>query len=116
MADKGGSTMSSQSRWHRIRQAFGFEGYALFSKFQQIVISLHPLTEPPLPCVGNKHWLVDRSTNPHFTGRREVIERIVKSITSKDSANEQQRLVITGMGGQGKSELCLHVANEVRER
>lgn len=66
--------------------------------------------------VGNKHWLVDRATNPHFTGRREIIEKIVRTITSSDSANEQRRFVITGMGGQGKSEICLHVANEVRDR
>jgi primosomal protein N' len=66
--------------------------------------------------VENKHWLVNRSTNPHFTGRRGVIERIVKRLTSEDAANEQLRFVLTGMGGQGKSEVCLQVANEVRDR
>jgi nucleoside-triphosphatase THEP1 len=28
---------------------------------------------------------------------------------------EQKRLVITGMGGQGKSEICIKVANLMRD-
>lgn len=64
----------------------------------------------------NKHWLVSRSTNPYFTGRRGIINKIVKRLTSEDAANEQLRLVLTGMGGEGKSEICLHVANIVRDR
>lgn len=75
-----------------------------------------PLTGSSFGRVGNKHWLVDRPTNPHFTGRREVIDKIIKRITSEDANNEQRRFVLTGMGGQGKSEICLHVANEVRDR
>lgn len=79
-------------------------------------MSLHPLTEPPFCDVGNKHWLVNRPTNPHFIGRGELIDRVVKGINSEDESTEQRRVVLTGMGGQGKSEICLHVANEVRHR
>ncbi|KAK2608326.1 hypothetical protein N8I77_006944 [Diaporthe amygdali] len=64
----------------------------------------------------NKHWLVHRSTNPHFTGRRSVIDEIVVAISPEPIIDQQRRFVVTGMGGQGKSEICLHVANEVRDR
>jgi nucleoside-triphosphatase THEP1 len=33
-----------------------------------------------------------------------------------NSTKQQRRFVITGMGGQGKSEICLKVADLVRER
>lgn len=82
----------------------------------QVLIHYCPLTEFPFGGLGNKHWLVDRPINPHFTGRREVIDKIINRITSEDAKSEQRRFVLTGMGGQGKSEICLHVANEVRNR
>lgn len=81
-----------------------------------MIIDFFLLTGVPLGNIGNKHWLVDHPTNPHFTGRRKVIDSIVKRITSQDANNEQRRFVLTGLGGQGKSEICLHVANEVRDR
>lgn len=65
----------------------------------------------------NQHWIINRPTNPYFTGRTEVITEITNSIRralEDDSRLEQHRVVITGMGGQGKSEVCLHVANQVR--
>jgi nucleoside-triphosphatase THEP1 len=34
---------------------------------------------------------------------------------SSTTALHQKRFVLTGMGGQGKSEICLRVVNEVRE-
>ncbi|KAJ0108751.1 hypothetical protein J7T55_011242 [Diaporthe amygdali] len=64
----------------------------------------------------NKHWLVHRSTNPHFTGRHNIIDKIVRAISPEPTTDQQRRFVVTGMGGQGKSEICLHVANEVRDR
>lgn len=81
-----------------------------------MLIQLCPLTELPFLSVGNKHWLVNRSTNPYFTGRRGIIDTAIKRLTSEDASNEQRRFVLTGMGGQGKSEISLNVANEVRDR
>ncbi|KUL83171.1 hypothetical protein ZTR_10123 [Talaromyces verruculosus] len=64
------------------------------------------------------HWTVTRHPNRLFTGR-DVILRDLESIvrkTAKDhSRREQCSIVITGMGGQGKSELCLQLVNRVRQ-
>ncbi|RYP45994.1 hypothetical protein DL768_007744 [Monosporascus sp. mg162] len=64
---------------------------------------------------NNVHWLVPRSVNPMFTGRRDVVERIKKAI-APSTYHDQKRFVLTGLGGQGKSEVCLKVADELREK
>ncbi|PQE15930.1 Tetratricopeptide-like helical domain protein [Rutstroemia sp. NJR-2017a BVV2] len=66
---------------------------------------------------GNVHWRVPRTTNTIFTGRGELLYRIQKAIHSDSSSSpdKQKRFVITGLGGQGKSEICLQVASQMRE-
>lgn len=66
---------------------------------------------------GNVHWMVPRAVNTLFTGRIELLDRIQKALrgnrTSKPET--QRRFVITGLGGLGKSEVSLHVANSMQE-
>ncbi|KFY88696.1 hypothetical protein V500_06177 [Pseudogymnoascus sp. VKM F-4518 (FW-2643)] len=77
---------------------------------------------------GNKHWIVPRPVNNLFTGRTELLDRMKKalsvidtSLTDKQKADinispdKQKIFVITGLGGQGKSEICLKVASLMRE-
>lgn len=66
---------------------------------------------------GNKHWLVPRSVNRLFTGRSEIIDRIKGAIRDDGTqhADKQKVFVITGLGGMGKTEICLQVANTLRE-
>ncbi|KFZ13047.1 hypothetical protein V502_06789 [Pseudogymnoascus sp. VKM F-4520 (FW-2644)] len=66
---------------------------------------------------GNKHWLVPRKVNKLFTGRSEIINRIKVAIrdNSAQNAEKQKVFVITGLGGLGKSEICLQVATVLRE-
>ena len=64
----------------------------------------------------NVHWMVPRLVNSLFTGRSELIERIQSALRDRaPDTTEQKRLVITGIGGMGKSEVCLKVAQLVRE-
>ena len=72
-------------------------------------VDLQPETVP-----SNVHWCIPRSVNTLFTGRSEILRRIKSAITTGD-VNTQRRFVITGMGGQGKSEICLKIADQVRE-
>ena len=65
---------------------------------------------PPLPI-----WNVPHRRNPFFTGREEILRRIKSAITITRDVNMQRRFVITGIGGQGKSEICLKIADQVRE-
>ena len=66
---------------------------------------------------GNVHWILPRALNTLFTGRDELLLRIQKALryNHTSSPNKQKRFVITGLGGQGKSEICLKIANELRQ-
>jgi putative protein kinase ArgK-like GTPase of G3E family len=62
------------------------------------------------------HWMVPSPVNRLFTGRSELVERIHYTLRNIDpGTNKQKRLVITGIGGIGKSEVCLHVADIMRD-
>jgi len=61
------------------------------------------------------HWLVPRIVNPLFTGRGDIVKRIKEALMSSTTALDQKRFILMGMGGQGKSEVCLSVVNEVRD-
>ncbi|RDW57476.1 hypothetical protein BP6252_13736 [Coleophoma cylindrospora] len=67
----------------------------------------------------NEYWLVPRGVSSFFTGRSEVLQRLRTSLCpSLTSMNEsrQRRFVIIGVGGAGKSEVCLRFAKENRNR
>lgn len=66
---------------------------------------------------GNVHYLVPRAPNSLFTGRTELLQYIRRCLaSSKDDQIGLLRIfVITGMGGQGKSEICLKLAHDMRE-
>jgi tetratricopeptide (TPR) repeat protein len=63
----------------------------------------------------NVHWMVPRPLNDLFTGREELLSRMQKILLG-DQTKKQKRFVITGMGGQGKSEICLKFASQAREK
>lgn len=62
------------------------------------------------------HWKVPRTVNSLFTRRTALLVRIQAVLLSDaTSSNKQKRFVITGLGGQGKSEICLQVANLLKD-
>lgn len=67
---------------------------------------------------GNVHWMVPRAINSLFTGRSDLLSRIQKALQSKSIsvAQQQRRFVITGLGGQGKSEICLQIASLMKQQ
>ncbi|KAF2499993.1 hypothetical protein BU16DRAFT_233539 [Lophium mytilinum] len=81
-----------------------------------IVLERH-LPENQHESTGNKHWMVPRALNALFTGRKDLLERIQKSLRSSRPSDTHTRrtFVITGLGGLGKSEIALHVANLMRK-
>ncbi|KAK5069263.1 hypothetical protein LTR64_008443 [Lithohypha guttulata] len=65
----------------------------------------------------NVHWMVPRTANPLFTGRQELLQELED--TARDAVycpwdRDQCRIVISGMGEQGKSEVCLQLARRLR--
>jgi hypothetical protein len=67
--------------------------------------------------LAHVHWMVTRHANPLFTGRKDLLQEldgIVRDATKNASNQTQCRIVLSGMGGQGKSEICLQLANGLR--
>lgn len=64
----------------------------------------------------NIHWLVPRSASPFLIGRAKITSNVIGSISPilDETPACQKRFILTGIGGQGKSEICLNVVNQVR--
>ena len=67
---------------------------------------------------GNVHWMVPRAVNSLFTGRSDLLSRIQKALQNQSISvvHKQRRFVITGLGGQGKSEICLQIASLMKQQ
>ena len=63
--------------------------------------------------IAHVHWKVPRRINTLFTGRTKLLERVKDAMRSEKL--EQKVFIITGLGGVGKSEICLKIANEMRQ-
>jgi hypothetical protein len=61
------------------------------------------------------HWMVPRSINPFFTGRTDILDKLRQQLCESEIEG-QKRVIIWGMGGSGKSEVCLKFADENREK
>ncbi|MCJ1351862.1 MAG: hypothetical protein MMC33_001846 [Icmadophila ericetorum] len=77
------------------------------------------ISQPPLQSNDiNQYWTVRRTVNSLFTGREKNLN-IIKDALQPNKENsifrEQKRFVITGQGGHGKSEICLKIANAMRQ-
>jgi hypothetical protein len=68
----------------------------------------------------NIYWNVPRPTNPYFTGRRDILTELREKLCNNDEDEAtpklQKRFIIYGIGGSGKSEVCVKFAEENRER
>ncbi|KAI9677975.1 MAG: hypothetical protein M1822_008083 [Bathelium mastoideum] len=70
-----------------------------------------------MPLDRNMHFHIPRLLNPLFTGRTEVVQEMQDALNTRESLpGGQRRFVLTGLGGQGKSEICIKVANLVRQQ
>lgn len=78
--------------------------------------AIKDVTVPDARLTPSKLFLVPRSVHSLFTGREEVLEKIYGLLDSSQSAAQtrQRRMIITGLGGQGKSEICLKVAEQMQ--
>lgn len=74
--------------------------------------SLPGLRGNPKDISANMIWLVPCIVNSLFTGRVETITKIMNAISNSPCTQQQHRYIITGTGGQGKSEICLQIANK----
>jgi hypothetical protein len=75
------------------------------------------LPTKPEAQAGNVHWVVAKAETELFTGRAQLIDRMREVFHTPEGVEvtQQTRLVITGLGGQGKSEVCIKFASLVRK-
>ncbi|RMZ89045.1 hypothetical protein DV736_g3719, partial [Chaetothyriales sp. CBS 134916] len=91
------------------------------SNYQQIahdLLSILSENAHVLPKGDHTHWTVTRLLNPLFTGREDILQELDKTVRDAVyhcTPQSQCRIVITGMGGQGKSEICLQLADRLRQ-
>ncbi|RMZ91050.1 hypothetical protein DV736_g1719, partial [Chaetothyriales sp. CBS 134916] len=60
-----------------------------------------------------------QTKNPLFTGRDDILQAldsIIVDAVQYPQPEKQCRIVISGIGGEGKSEICLQLANRHRQR
>ena len=75
------------------------------------------LTETRLVTPNPVHWTIARPVNTLFTGREDILselECLVREALGDSLRHDPCTIVISGMGGQGKSELCLQLAHRLR--
>ena len=61
----------------------------------------------------NEHFKITSSLSSIFVGRQGLLRELVEFFTSKSES--QKRVIISGMGGIGKTQLAARVACELRE-
>ena len=61
--------------------------------------------------------MVPRASNPFYTGREELARRLAQHFSFDPSAppKKQRTFTIFGLGGTGKSEVCLKFAEDHRD-
>lgn len=68
--------------------------------------------------IGNEHYIVPRQVNPNFTGRKDIRQILIDSLTPgrRRRAGIQRRFVLYGMGGAGKTQIAVKFAEDCREK
>ena len=63
-------------------------------------------------------WIVPRSASRLYTGRRELGERLAQAFLLDPvmPSRHQRIFVIIGIGGTGKSQVCLKFAEDHRDQ
>ena len=64
--------------------------------------------------ITSVYYLVPNAVNAQFTGRTEICQRLGELVVTREYADLQQRFVLYGMGGSGKTQICLKFAEACR--
>ena len=67
----------------------------------------------------NKLYEIPHNVSPVFTGREDILQQLSESCLpprTQDNLRVQRRFVLYGLGGSGKTQVCLKFAQDHRER
>lgn len=63
----------------------------------------------------NQHYLVPHVLSPAYTGQGQVSKALEASLLSNDDPHPvQRRFVLFGLGGSGKTQICINYAQSHR--
>jgi hypothetical protein len=74
---------------------------------------------PQIPRFHNRYYEIPRNPSSAFTERNDVymgLQEACLPSNGPDSPPQQRRFVLYGLGGSGKTQLCLKFAEEHREK
>ncbi|TVY88975.1 Protein SERAC1 [Lachnellula willkommii] len=68
--------------------------------------------------VKNEFYIVPHTVNPHFTGRNDIRQQLNEGLIEDGYgiARDQQRFVLYGLGGSGKTQMCLKFVQDHRDK
>lgn len=66
--------------------------------------------------VASEHHMIPHSANPHFTGRTDIRQQMSDCLIFSMQEESQQRFLLYGIGGSGKTQICLKFAQEYRKK
>lgn len=84
--------------------------------YKAVITSIKRIQQGSEVEVKNEFYVVPHAASEHFTGRSEIRERLSDSLLSYRTSKAQQRFVLYGLGGSGKTQICLKFAEDNRER
>ncbi|CZR53779.1 uncharacterized protein PAC_03660 [Phialocephala subalpina] len=99
---------------HRDMCRFSSRENAIYKTTLRSIKRLHRgevLTRP-----RSEYFLVPDTVNPHFTGRLELCGRLEVCLLPSFLARFQQRFILYGLGGSGKTQMLLKFANVHRQK
>ncbi|KAH7370755.1 tetratricopeptide repeat domain protein [Rhexocercosporidium sp. MPI-PUGE-AT-0058] len=66
--------------------------------------------------VASEHYVIPHTANPHFTGRTDIRRQLSDCLVFSRQEEVQQRFLLYGIGGSGKTQICLKFAQEYRKK
>ena len=66
--------------------------------------------------IASVHYTIPHAANPYFTGRNEIQQQLSDYLIFSRKDRVQQRFLLYGMGGSGKTQICLKFAQEFKQK
>jgi len=68
--------------------------------------------------IENEHFIVSQLENPNFTGRSDIRHRLYNTLIKNRHMRKQSQdiFVLYGLGGSGKTQVCLKFAHDHRNQ
>ena len=84
--------------------------------YRMVIQSIKRIQQGSQIYVTNEFYDVPHSASLQFTGRDDIREQLDESLLPYRNSKTQQRFVLHGLGGSGKTQIALKFAEDNRHR